>query len=280
MLKADPFVFCTNIVPGKNPAPALDMAREFGFRFVELAAIDGISEQFCVDKPLPELFRSTSKALEKRNLSCYAVSGHCDMTDETQFWRLLRKIEYAGELGAKVINTRCGPKDRYPVFLENVKKAAELAASYGMALNLESYGDIIGSASECGTVFQMLNLDNVFYNYDPGNTYRFARGNISIEDDLLHNTGPLRYFHLKDASIHDGMIWNEPIGQGVLSYPAIFAAVEKITDTLPIALEIPMGFCVRYEDLSILSTDVGLEDVQRAVAASIAFLEQHILLER
>ncbi len=209
MIKADPFVFCTNIMPGKDPLPALDLAKDFGFRYVELAAIDGVSEQFCVDEPLSSLILRTQKVLEQRDLQCYAVSGHCDMTQERQFQRLLRKIKFAGELGAKAFNTRSGPKERYAIFRDNVKEAAELAASYGMTLNLESYGDIIGPALEAGAVFQNLNLDNVFYNYDPGNTYRYARGDICIEEDLRNSTAPLRYFHLKDSTIHDGMIWNE-----------------------------------------------------------------------
>ena len=78
------------------------------------------------------------RELQKRDLQCTALSAHCDMTDEAQFARLLKKIEFAGQIGAQRVNTRCGPKARYAVFEEHVKRAAEAADRYGLRLGLES----------------------------------------------------------------------------------------------------------------------------------------------
>lgn len=64
-------------------------------------------------------------------------------------------------------------------------------------------------------MFAELNLPNVQYTYDPGNTYRFCRGEIRLDEDLQNASVPVAYLHMKDGSIHDGYIWNEPIGQGV-----------------------------------------------------------------
>lgn len=240
MLTLAPFTFCANNVPGTDPIRAMDMARRCGFHTIELSAIDGISEQIVAERVSPEYVMQIERELQKRDLQCTALSAHCDMTDEAQFARLLKKIEFAGQIGAQLVNTRCGPKARYAVFEEHVKRAAEAADRYGLRLGLESYGDIVGPASECGGVFAELNLPNVQYTYDPGNTYRFCRGEIRLDEDLQNASVPVAYLHMKDGSIHDGYIWNEPIGQGVFPYPAMLAALERQGGTLGCALEMPM----------------------------------------
>lgn len=278
MIKLEPFSFCTNTVPGSDLLPALDMARQFGFRWVELSAIDGISEQINVDLISPAYVSQIRKQLEQRALQCIAVSGHGDMTDSSGFSRLLRKIEFAGEIGAKWLNTRCGSPDRMDEFLKHVKIAAEKADRYGVVLNLESYGDIVGSASQCGSVFDRLNLPNVRYNYDPGNTFRFARGNVCIEEDLANTTVTLEYLHLKDSSLRDGWIWNDAIGSGQLNYPAILEQLDKQrTDSLPCGLELPMGFRVWCKDLSFDFLNPSLNEVERAVQQSLEYLQRYAL---
>lgn len=133
MLTLAPFTFCANNVPGTDPIRAMDMARRCGFHTIELSAIDGISEQIVAERVSPEYVMQIERELQKRDLQCTALSAHCDMTDEAQFARLLKKIEFAGQIGAQLVNTRCGPKARYAVFEEHVKRAAEAADRYGLA---------------------------------------------------------------------------------------------------------------------------------------------------
>ena len=127
MIRFEPLCLCTNSVPGKDLFHALDLARACGFTYVELAAIDGISEQVNVDLLTDEALGQIRASLESRGLACFAVSGHCDMTDPPSFRRLLQKLRFAGAVGARFLNTRCGPPERYDVFLKNVREAAALA---------------------------------------------------------------------------------------------------------------------------------------------------------
>ena len=249
MLTLAPFTFCANNVPGTDPIRAMDMARRCGFHTIELSAIDGISEQIVAERVSPEYVMQIERELQKRDLQCTALSAHCDMTDEAQFARLLKKIEFAGQIGAQLVNTRCGPKARYAVFEEHVKRAAEAADRYGLRLGLESYGDIVGPASECGGVLAELDLPHVQYTYDPGNTYRFCRG------------------------IHDGYIWNEPIGQGVFPYPAMLAALERQGGTLGCALEMPMSFCVSVRDLSFRFLEPSDEQLYAQIMQSVEYVK-------
>ena len=141
-----------------------------------------------------------------------------------------------------------------------------------LRLGLESYGDIVGPASECGGVFAELDLPHVQYTYDPGNTYRFCRGEIRLDEDLQNASVPVAYLHMKDGSIHDGYIWNEPIGQGVFPYPVMFAALERQGGTLACALEMPMSFCVSMEDLSFRFLEPSDEQIYAQIMQSVEYI--------
>ena len=274
MISLEPFCFSTNNVPGKDLIRALDLAKTFGFSHVELAAIDGISEQIDVEQLSPQLLRRIHRELERRNLTCYAVSGHCDMTDDYAFFKLLKKIQFAGEIGARVLNTRCGPKSRYAKFLDRVKEAADLASSYGVMLHLESYGDIVGPAKECGPVFREIGLENVRFTYDAGNTFRFARGNICIDEDIRQATVVPSYLHMKDTCIRDGWIYQTPVGAGSLDIPKLLLALEQHTAILPCSLEIPLSFRVRYHDLAFDFLNPSDDEICHSIEQSILYLNE------
>jgi len=275
VLQLEPLCFCTNNVPGQDLAYALDIAQECGFRWVELAAIDGISEQISIENISDTYVAEVRKQLEQRGLRCYAVSGHCDMTDPDQFSGLLKKIEFAGKIGAKYLNTRCGPKYRWRLFKANVSQAALAARRWNITLNLESYGDIVGLAQEVGPVFDALALDNVGYTYDTGNNFRFAKGNIVMEKDLKKAVVTPDYLHLKDASLKEGWIYNEAIGSGSLNIPAIFDALEQLRDSIPCSLELPLSFRVQAKDLTFDFREPTRAEICQAVTQSLDFISQH-----
>ncbi|MFR9191145.1 MAG: sugar phosphate isomerase/epimerase family protein [Anaerotruncus massiliensis (ex Togo et al. 2019)] len=271
MLHLSPFWFCTNSVPGDDLIPALDAAREFGFSDVELSAIDGISEQIVAERVCDEYVAWVRARLEERGLRCVAVSGHCDLTNDRQFARFLKKLEFAGKIGATRINTRCGPVCRTVKFRKNLSRAVEAAAPYRLRINLESYGDIVGTARECGPIFREIGHPSVRCNYDPGNNYRFARGEISIADDICESLEVLDCLHLKDALLRDGYIYNPPIGQGG-GVRAVFRAERSAPPS-------PAGWRCRKlrvaSDFAIEQLTPAPEEVRRAIRESLDFIAQN-----
>lgn len=275
MIKLDPFCFCTNNVPGNDLRHALDLAAECGFRYVEAAAIDGISEQISADRLSDAYVNQIRQELDSRGLVCYALSGHCDMTQPDQFARLLKKIEIAGAIGAKVVNTRSGPPARREIFEEHVRVAAELADRCGVKLHLESYGDIVGPARDCGPVLRSLEQLNVGYTYDAGNTFRYTRGEICIHEDLHEAARAPDYLHMKDTGIRDGWIYNDPIGKGSLDIPQILLELERLNPVLPCSLELPLSFRVNCETLAFDFLQVTDETVRAAVQTSVEYLRSY-----
>ena len=89
---------------------------------------------------------------------------------------------------------------------------------------------------------------------------------------LQNASVPVAYLHMKDGSIHDGYIWNEPIGHGVFPYPAMFAALERQGGTLACALEMPMSFCVSMEDLSFRFLEPSDEQIYAQIMQSVEYI--------
>ena len=270
MIQLEPFCFCSNNVPGHSLTHALDLAQICGFHHIELASIEGISEQIQIDRISPGYAAQILSALERRGLTCHAVSAHCDMTNPEQFDRLLKKIPFAAAIGAKLINTRCGPQYRYSIFLDNVNKAADLADSCGISLHLESYGDIVNTANDSTSVFADINRNNVKFTYDAGNIFRYAHGKVSIESDLTDACMIPAYLHMKDTSLRDGWIYNDAIGYGQLHIPAILSALEVHAPKIGCSLEIPLSFRVRNDDLvfdfSVPEDTVIIDHVEKSVS--------------
>lgn len=100
----------------------MDMARRCGFHTIELSAIDGISEQIGRRARFTGIrYADRAGAAEARSANAPRCRRTATQTDEAQFARLLKKIEFAGQIGAQLVNTRCGPKARYAVFEEHVQ---------------------------------------------------------------------------------------------------------------------------------------------------------------
>ncbi len=278
MLHLTPFWLCTNTVPG-DLCTALDVAVDFGFKYVELSAIDGVSEQIVAEKVCNEYVADVKNELDKRGLICIAVSGHCDLTEPASFARFLKKLEFAGKIGAKYLNTRCGPKERYAEFRSNLSIALAAAKPYSLQINLESYSDIIGLAAESFRVFEDINEPSVRYNYDPGNIYRFAYGDVSFTRDLSGNLKYLDTLHIKDAAIKDGCIIHTPIGQGGVHYEDIFDILGMRLGTIAAGLETPQTFKVRLSDFARINEFPTLDQTYSSVEQSLSFIRQHCVID-
>lgn len=278
MLHLSPFWFCTNTVPG-GLCTALDAAADFGFKYVELSAIDGVSEQIVAEKVCDEYVADVKNELEKRGLSCIAVSGHCDITEDSSFSRFLKKLEFAGKIGAKYLNTRCGPKARYSEFRQNLSAAVKAARPYNLQINLESYGDIVGGLHESYDVFEDIGNDNVRYNYDPGNIFRFARGDVSFVHDLAGDMKYLDTLHIKDAAVKDGFIVHTAVGYGDVRFEEIFDILGVRLGTIGAGLEMPQTFKVRLSDFSRVDEYPTPAQTYENIAKSLDFIRAHCLID-
>ena len=236
----NPYSLGTNLCMGYTLEEALDILKTNGFDHAEISSIYNMCEHVEPGKMTPEYAEGIKTMLEQKKMKCYAVAGHVDPTYDEQCAMLLKKLEFAGRIGAKIVNTNAGARGREKELFENLKKLIPMAEKWNVIIGLESHGDIIHTAQESVAIFKKINHPLVRFNYDTGNTYFYCNGNVQIEEDIKYGEEYLAYIHLKDIRIRGDQVEYVPIGEGDLNFPKLFEWLKSLGRTLPCGLEIPI----------------------------------------
>lgn len=269
----EPLSLGTNLFKGYTLEEALDLTKESGFTEVELSSIINMCEHVDPKQMDAEYAAWVKELLDARGMHCYAVSGHVDLTIPEQLEDFLKKIEFAGRIGAKMINTNSGPKERINVFYQNMPKIIAQAEKWNVIIGLESHGDIVHTAKESAPIFKRFDHPLVRFNYDTGNTLFYCGGNIKVEEDILYGLEYLSYVHLKDITIHGNAVAYCPIGDGDVDFPAFFSSLKQLGHTIPCGLEIPVHVEGVLGDIRPMGTPMAKADAIDAVERSMSYLK-------
>ncbi len=235
----EPFSLGTNLCLGYTLEEALELVQQSGFEYAELSSIVNMCEHIDPKQINDDYIAWVKELLAKMNIKCHAVSGHVDLTIEEQLQDFLKKIEFAGKIGAKIINTNSGPLERIEIFHKNMPKIIGYAERYNVIIGLESHGDIIGTAKDSMHIFKRYNHPLVRFNYDTGNTLFYCNGNIHVEEDIKYGLEYMEHLHLKDIHIEGNQVEYRPIGGGDIDFVKLFEVLKDYGKTIPCGLEIP-----------------------------------------
>lgn len=266
----------TNIAMGFPLEESLAMLADIGVKHVELSCIAGMCEHVEPQRMEPEYARATRQMLEKYGLDCPAVAGHMDLTQEAQLQDFLKKIEFAGRIGARYINTNSGPLERFDIFLKNMERVIEQAEKWNVVVCLESHGDIIGTARESTAHIARFQHPLVRMNYDTGNTYFYKKGKVDIADDLAYSQNVLAYMHIKDVKIQGNRVNYTAIGEGDLNFNSIFRRLLEIGRSIPASLEIPVFVGGTLDGIGPQNPPLTPEYIRQTVRKSYKFVTQVI----
>ena len=267
-----PLSLVTNLCKGYTLLEALDISKEAGFTFVELASILGMCEHFTPSQLDDEFIENTILELKDRGLSCHAVSGHVDLTIDDQCDDFIKKIEFASRIGAKIINTNSGPQNRLDEFYKNMRRVIAAAERYEVIIGLESHGDIINTAKESIKVFKYFNHPLVRFNYDTGNTFFYNNGSIKIEEDILYSLEYLSYIHLKDIRIRGNQVNYCALGEGDINLKAVINSISSNLPTIPCGMEIPVHVKGVLGNIVPVDTPMSREDIFGCINKSLKYI--------
>jgi len=268
----EPFSLGTNLHLGYTLEEALVMVKESGFEYAELSSIVNMCEHINPKDISPEYAEEIKALLNKTEVKCYAVAGHVDLTIEEQFEDFLKKIEFAGRIGAKIINTNTGPVDRLPVFRRNMIKVIEQAERWNVIIGLETHGDIVHTAKDSIHIIKEYNHPLVRLNYDTGNTLFYCNGNIKIEEDIKYGLEYMSYIHLKDIKIRGNNVEYCPIGDGDVNFEKVFEVLKDFGKTIPCGLEIPTHVKGVLGKIGPVNVPMAREEILRVVERSVNFI--------
>lgn len=264
----------SNLYKGYTFEQALDMIKNIGFDYVEPASIVNMCEHIAPEQMNEEYASYVKELLKKKELRCLAFSGHVDLTEEKQFEDFLKKIEFVGRIGAKIINTNSGPQKNVDIFKKNMLKVIEVAEKWNVTVCLESHGDIVDTAKNSAEIFEYFHHPLVRLNYDTGNVLFYSRGKVDVAEDIKYASEHLEYLHLKDIKIRGNDVWYMPIGEGDVDFKAFFNSLAEIGRKIPCAYEIPVHVKGVLENIYPHNTPMSETKIKEAVSKSVGYVEK------
>lgn len=212
-----------------------------------------------------------SRLVTDAGLGIVAVSAHMDLGLREAGEMLVRRVTFAGLLGARFLITNTGAAaamhDIVSV-LEGAQKACEAA---GVCLALENPGhgraDLLGTGSEGRAFLDTLDLPHLCLNYDVGNVFTFSREAIRPEQDIAGAMARIGHVHLKDV-LADRQGWTfTAIGDGSIDYPSLW---KLLPEDIPVAIELPLRLDRSGRQEPVRRGErIGLASIRQAMRRSL-----------
>ena len=234
-------VISLNSYHGFTVDQALEGAAAAGFRYVELCAVKGWTENVMPDMDRAELDRIRKKMADL-NLTAVALSGHCNLMDAQRLDDFRKNIALAAELGCQYIISSTGEahfgKDETiadDVLADNIGSLLPDLEKAGLVLGLEVHGEY-GTGASLRPVVEKVGSDRVGIAYDTGNAMFY--GGKKCDEEISTCGDLVKYVHLKDK-IGGAKEWNFPaVGKGELDLKAFMDYLESNGYKGPYSVEI------------------------------------------
>ena len=254
-----------------------------GARYVEPAFIVGYTGAFDESAFTPDEAKRYIAWLEASELMCHAFSAHIDLGSPDAVDVFKGRMDFAAQLGAKVINTNAAARANRQGFFRNIEPLARHAERLGMIIGLENPGDgsdnLINTAADGITLLDALGHPRVRLNYDAANTLSHRPqgkpGGVAPADDALRAMPYCGHVHIKDAKARADGYFFSPLGEGDIGCERILRAIAA-TD-LALGVEIPLRLHRGPDARPVRRPDrVPRAEIERVVRAALSFVERHL----
>ncbi len=266
---------------GHNLAVALEEISSLRVNFVELAFIQGYTDPFTEDYFNKTNAGEIRRLLEHNGVDCRSFSAHMDLTASRAVDVFKKRMDFARMVGAEIVISNAGPREREAEFLKNMEELIRHAASLGITIGLENPGDGRPSLLDCGRdaegLIERLGFEAVGINYDFGNLVSHLFEKVRPEEDYRHVLPWTVSYHIKDVAPDVGGWHFTEIGQGAIDYGAILKELTAQPVPKPLSLEIPLRLS-RARDASARRSGepVDLKVIHQVLAGSLAFVRRAI----
>lgn len=231
----------TNTFHGFSVDQALEAISQAGFKYVEIASVSSWTPHIMPDFDDAEIKRIQNK-MATLGLSCIALSGHVNLTDEARLNDFRANMALANRLGAKWIISSTGEahfgEDEVmadDVLIKNIKALLPDLEKYGLKLGIEVHGEY-GTGESILKIVDGVASPLVGVNYDTANVVFY--GGKNPHDEIKTCLRGVNFVHLKDKVGLDNT-WNFPaIGKGDLDLVKLIRYMNEHGYEGPLSIEI------------------------------------------
>jgi sugar phosphate isomerase/epimerase len=217
---------------------ALDELAALGARYVEPASVDKVFQHLVEADFCDARAAWLRDQLASRGLACVSLSAHMDLSQPDSVDRFRRRLEFAKAIGARIVNTIAGPLSGAEGFRRNIPAIGGRAAELGLTVALENHGDLIDRGGQILTAIAEIGLPCVRVNYDTGNAWYYAKGDLNPVNELAQVASVVAHVHLKTPRVEDGLMRWVALGEGQLDLAAAARVLRESLPRVPVSYEL------------------------------------------
>ena len=225
---------------GYSLETALDEVAALGVRYVEPASVDKVFQHLVEEDFCDARAAWLKEEMAARHLACVSLSAHIDLSQTDSVDRFRRRLEFASAIGAQVVNSIAGPITGLDGFRANIPVIGKRAADLGLTLALENHGDLVDRGRQIVEFIERIGIPAVRLNYDTGNAWFYARGQLDPVAELTEAASVVAHVHLKDPRVVDGVMRWVALGEGILDLPAIGRVLRGRLSAIPVSIELSL----------------------------------------
>lgn len=228
------------------------------------------------DLPRTAEFR---RILSDHGLKAVTFSGHMYLTTPPETELFLKKMRFAAEIGASVISTNQGPREKADDFYRQMERIVAEAEKLNITVGLETAmpQDVVEKGTDGKEVMERIGSPRVAITYDTGNIFYSQRGEIDYLADFTACLPYLSNLHFKDACLENGELRYCAVGTGKVDFSGICRLLRDKGANLPITIEIPYFFRSRnWSRIETLEEKLPVEGVEEIVRTSLAFITEYM----
>lgn len=225
---------------GYNVAEALEGLSKTNSKNIILCAIDGFTKHVIPEEMNHNDWEGIRKIYKKYNLNFYGLAGHCNISDDKDIEKMIKRMEFVKFMGGRCIDTNAGYKGTENNFYKNIKKIISLAEKLDLIVCLETHGDLVDSGESGHKLLERIDSSRIKISYDPANVYFYSKGIIHPADDVKFVLEDIGIIHFKGVRHNkDKSKWNFPvIEKSAFRYNDFFEVLEDYKYKGMIALEV------------------------------------------
>ena len=254
-----------------------------GVNYVEPAFIVGYTGAFDESAFTAAQARQYISWLKDSGIGCHAFSAHIDLGRPDAVEVFKGRMDFAAQLGAKVINTNAAARSNSQRFFQNIEPLARHAEQLGLIIGLENPGDgsdnLINVAQDGIDLLDKLGHACIRLNYDAGNTISHRPpgkpGGVAPAADALLAMPYCGHVHIKDVKVTPEGYFFTALGEGDIGCAAIVQCVARTR--LNLSVELPLRLHRMADAQPKRRADaVPRAEIEAAIRASLAFVECHL----